>query len=326
MSQIDPDFASIKIIATQYSDSWFNEVIIESLTHGMYTALLAVVTQRILSSTTTRRRQVKVLAGISVFMYIMATMHLAMTWIYTRWAFITKGETEETRYFALMNPMWALTISDIVAGINIFTTDGVTIWRCWIIWERNWRVVILPCICTMCGLIFGILYFLQLLEPSLHSQENSSGRTSIRWGLAYYIMALPTTIICTTLIVYRLVKAIKSKSSPHFMPNLYHHVIEILVESSALYVVVLAVFIVFDWKNTPYSMYPGAVRDFGQGIAPALILLRVVSRNMDTGPSRDDMHPLHLQCLPRSEREGSEAVAGDSDVMLIGPEKTAEVV
>ncbi|PBK82701.1 hypothetical protein ARMGADRAFT_1090146 [Armillaria gallica] len=144
MSQLDPDFASIKIFATQYSDSWFNEVIIESLTHGMYTALLSVVVWRILSSATIYRRQVKILAGISAFMYTMATMHLAMRWFIARWAFITKGGTDEARYHALIdwtttgaNFAWALMINDVAAGINILVADCVIIWRCWIIWDKN---------------------------------------------------------------------------------------------------------------------------------------------------------------------------------------------
>ncbi|KAK0438522.1 uncharacterized protein EV420DRAFT_1769659 [Desarmillaria tabescens] len=332
MSQIDPDFASIKIFATQYSDSWLNAVIIESLTHGMYTALLAIVLWRILSSTTIYRRQVKVLAVISVFMYIMATIHLAKTWFYTRWAFITKGETEETRYFALMNymatghPTWALTIGDTVACINILVADCVIIWRCWIIWERNWRIVVLPCICTVCELTFGVLGILQQMVPLNNLPRIISKGDSINWSMAYCIMALPTTGMCTALIVYYLAKVSKTRNSPCFTPNPYYHVIEMLVESSGLYVVVLAIFIVFAAVESPYSRYPGAVLEPVIGIVTTLTLLRVVSRNTDTGPPSDDMHSRHLQHLPRTRTEGSETYADDNDVMIIGPEKTVQVV
>ncbi|SJL11758.1 uncharacterized protein ARMOST_15166 [Armillaria ostoyae] len=256
MSQLDSNFASIKIFATQYSDSCFNAVIIESLTHGMYTALISVVVWRILSRATIYGRQVKVLAGISAFMYTMATMHLAMRWFYARWAFITKGGTDETRYHALIDWTatgdftWALMINDIAAGINILVADCVIIWRCWIIWDRNWRIIILPCICTLCGLMFDLFSLLQL--PALE-------KSSINGGIVFYALALPTTIICTMLIVYRLSNASKTRNSPRFMPNPYFNVIEMLVESSALYVGVLAIFIVFEATNSPYSRYPQAV-------------------------------------------------------------------
>lgn len=98
---------------------------------------------------------------------------------------------------------------------------------------------------------FGVLLIFQELDPSKNSQA-----TSINWG-----MALPTTVICTMLIVYRLAKASATSKSLRYIRNLCYHVIEILVESSALYVIVLAIFIVFDAMNSPYNMYPQAVLD-----------------------------------------------------------------
>lgn len=86
-----------------------------------------------MSTSTIHRAQVKILAGISVFMYIMATMHFAMRWFYTRRAFITHGETEETRLLALIDrampggPSWVMAITGIAVGINIFITDCVTV-------------------------------------------------------------------------------------------------------------------------------------------------------------------------------------------------------
>ncbi len=44
-----------------------------------------------------------------------------------------------------------------------------------------------------------------------------------------------------------------------FAPNPYNRVMEIMVESAALYVVALAVFIPFIATNSPYSNYPQVV-------------------------------------------------------------------
>ncbi|KAK0439688.1 uncharacterized protein EV420DRAFT_1650808 [Desarmillaria tabescens] len=332
MSQIDSDFASIKKSATQYSDAWFNAVIIESLTHGMYTAVLAIALLRILSSTTIYRWQVKIVAGISGFMYIMATLHIAVRWFYIRRAFIAYGETEETRYHALMgwlttgSPIWALMINIIAGNINALISECVTIWRCWIIWERNWRIVALPCICTLCATVFGLLSILQQLVPLNYLQISISKGDSIDWSMAFYIMGLPTTAMCTTLIVYRLAKASNTRNSPCFTPNPYYHVIEMLVESSGLYLVVLVVFIVFEATKSPYSRYPAAILESVIGIAPALILLRVVSRDPDLYPSSDNMDSWHLQRLPRSKMEDGETRVDNDEVIIIGPEKTVQVV
>ncbi|PBK94207.1 hypothetical protein ARMGADRAFT_1078917 [Armillaria gallica] len=335
MSQALPEFSSIQVLATQMSDSWFNGVIIESLAHGMYTALLAVVLWRILSSSTAHRGQTKVLAGISTLMYIMATMHLAVRWFYARRAFIVNGGTEETRFLALTDslvaggPLWVPTISSIVAGINILTADCVIIWRCWIIWGRNWRIVVLPSLCTLCGTIFDIIFLIQELTPLTDAQGKPVtpwGSDSINWGIAYYSMTLSTTVICTILIVSRLVRANTTGKSLRFAPNPYHKVIEIMVESAAFYVVALAVFIPFLATNSPYSNYPQVLLASVTGIAPTLILLRVASRNPDLYSPCNSMHPRSLQHLSKSKMEGSITSAEKDNVVFITMAKSVEVL
>ncbi|KAK0220745.1 hypothetical protein EDD85DRAFT_796850 [Armillaria nabsnona] len=139
-------------------------------------------------------------------------------------------------------------------------------------------------------------------------------------------MAVPTTIIRTTLIVYRLARAITSTSgvSLHLGSNLYYKVMEILVESSTLYVVALVVNILFITINDPYGAYPQAVLDSVTGMAPTLILLRVLSRTQ--GSSDDEVHSGPLQPPSESRMEASvppeDDEGGDDDVvMVIGPNK-----
>ncbi len=73
------------------------------------------------------------LTGISAFMYIMATLRVAVRWYYARRAFITHGETKETRFSALIDaliaggPLWVPTISNVVTSINILTADCVIV-------------------------------------------------------------------------------------------------------------------------------------------------------------------------------------------------------
>ncbi|KAK0439683.1 uncharacterized protein EV420DRAFT_1486208 [Desarmillaria tabescens] len=307
MSQIDPDFVPIQVLARQVSDSWFNAVIIESLLH--------------VSSNTPHRAQTKVLTGISIVMYIMAVMHISVRWFYARRAFIVNGETEETRFFALTDSLvaggllWVPTISSVVGSINILTADCVIIWRCWIIWQRNWRIIVLPSICTLCGTIFDIFFLVQELTPLTDQQGKPVtpwGSDSINWGVAYYSTTLSTTIICTALIVFRLIRANRTGKSLRFAPNPYHKVMEIMVESAALYVVALAVYIPFIATNSPYSNYPQVVLASVTGIAPTLILLRVASRS-----------PVSLS---RADTEGSVTSVEKDDVILITPGRRVEAV
>ncbi|KAK0214308.1 hypothetical protein IW262DRAFT_1466001 [Armillaria fumosa] len=336
MSQMGPDFASIQAVAIQASDAWFNGVIIESLTHGMYTALIAVVLWRIVSSSTPHQRQIQVLAGISVFMYFMATLHLTLKWFYARRAFITNGETEETRFLSLSDalvaggPLWIPVISSIDTSISVLLADCVIIWRCWIIWSRNWRIIVVPSLCTLCGTIFDVFFLLQQLTPLSDSQGNTVpltpwGGNSIDWGMAYYSMTLSTTIICTMLIMFRLSRARAAGTSLHFMPNPYQKVMEIVVESAAIYVLALAVYIPFLGTDSPYSTYPQAILSSVTGIAPTLILLRVLPQSTDLCSPCNCVHQKSFQPLSTPETGGSATTLEDG-MTYITATKNVQVV
>ncbi|KAK0438534.1 uncharacterized protein EV420DRAFT_1486648 [Desarmillaria tabescens] len=54
--------------------------------------------------------------------------------------------------------------------MNILTADCVIIWWCWILWGRNWRIIVLPSIYALCGTLL-IMYWLvqQIMEIMVES-------------------------------------------------------------------------------------------------------------------------------------------------------------
>ncbi|KAK0447308.1 hypothetical protein EV421DRAFT_1733853 [Armillaria borealis] len=226
MSQPNPDFASVQKIATQYSDSWFNEVIIESLTH--------------VSTSTIHRVQVKILAGISVFMYIM--VHDALCHEMVLYEADIHNQWRDRRNMAPRphrpgDAWWSLMGHGNHRNCYLEVLDylGKKL-------EGHRPSLYMHPMQNRHPMtqVFGVFLIFQELDPLKDSQV-----TSINWGMAYYIMALPTMVICTMLIVYHLAKAGMTSKSLRFIRNRCYNVIEILVESSAL----------------PYNMYPQAVLD-----------------------------------------------------------------
>ncbi|KAK0491734.1 hypothetical protein EDD18DRAFT_1109484 [Armillaria luteobubalina] len=340
MSQTSPDFASIQVLATQLSDSWFNGVIIESLIHGMYTTLLSIVLWRMVSGDTVHRAQTKVLAWIAVFMYIMATMHISVRWFYARRAFITNGETEETRFSALTDsliaggPLWVPTISSVVASINILIADcvitrsdiGIRFGGVGSFGKGTGGLSsFLPYAHYVQPAIFDTCFLIQELTPLIDPQGKPVtpwGSNAINWGVAYYTMTLSTTVICTTLVVFRLTQASRAADFLHFAPNPYHKVMEIMVESAALYVVALAVYIPFIATNSPYSNYPQVILASIAGIAPTLILLRVTSRSTDLRSSCNCLYSQPSQRLSKADTESSVTSVEKDDVAFITPARS----
>ncbi len=70
----------------------------------------------------------------------------------------------------------------------------------------------------------------------------------IDWALIYLSLTLTTTLLCTLLIVYRIVRLASGVSS-------YGKIVEIVIESSAMYSLTLIVYLALVAKNLESSFY-----------------------------------------------------------------------
>ncbi|KNZ76562.1 hypothetical protein J132_09421 [Termitomyces sp. J132] len=158
----------------------------------------------------------------------MSTIHHAAYWAYVRRAFIAHGETAESIADALNEyPVW-FTGTTSVSDANAILADSVIIWRTWTVWGRSWRVAIVPTICTLLMTAFSIMAIFETVTST------TFGAVGVDYATALYSTSLITTLYCTAAIVYRVV--LVNRYSPfRYRLRSYRGVIEILVESSALY-------------------------------------------------------------------------------------------
>ncbi|KAG6861650.1 hypothetical protein C0995_013652 [Termitomyces sp. Mi166 len=174
-------------------------------------------------------------------LFVLTTADLAVYWAYVRHAFIAHGDSPESIAAALDEypPTWFLA-TNVFEAVNVFLADCISIWRTFVVWGKKWKVIILP-------ITFTIL-------------------TTAFWSLM-----LVTPIFCTTSIVYRLVKAgaLGTRS--------YATIIEILVESAALYCFATLFALITDLVPGSSFEYAFAFWKACTGIAPTLIVARMVS-------------------------------------------------
>ncbi len=88
---------------------------------------------------------------------------------------------------------------------------------------------------------------------NLHSFTDEISKSSefageIDWSLIYILMTLATTVICTILILYRIIRLAHRVS-------LFRSIISTLAESSAMYSLVLIVYLALVVKNLRVAYY-----------------------------------------------------------------------
>ncbi|KAK0200702.1 hypothetical protein DFS33DRAFT_1070024 [Desarmillaria ectypa] len=232
-----------------------------------------------------------------VLLYVLATIYLAFQWSFTRYAFIDHGQTFWWIFVGLQSVTDRAVTFRLVGGItgcvSTVIADSSMIWRCWVVWGHRWWIILLPILCTISGtskidtrivftelihylLVFDVISIYHVVADTTQSQSDSSPYADrIDWALLALSLTLATTLLCTLLIVYRIVTVAGGKHGAGLRS--YRGVVEVIVESAALYSVSTVVFMAFVARNELTGAYPNVITASIKGIAPTLIVGRVAS-------------------------------------------------
>ncbi|KAK0185072.1 hypothetical protein F5146DRAFT_1073337 [Armillaria mellea] len=190
------------------------------------------------------------MVAIIILLYITTTVNASLNWALLhspgRDTFFIENYLDLVRDLNLKNRIPDMGIG-ITAAVSTVVADSCMIWRCWLVWGRRWRVVLVPIICLVSGFVFKIL---EIIVAALTSKEN-----------VVFLVAYLSFILATTLC--RL--------------GDYNHVIEVLVESSALHSVALIVYVTLEARNSPATSYFDTLAAITTGIAPTLLAGRVAA-------------------------------------------------
>ncbi|PBK93602.1 hypothetical protein ARMGADRAFT_129461 [Armillaria gallica] len=205
------------------------------------------------------------MAIMIILLYISTTIAFAFTWSYIHSLFVGHGQTLWTKYMLYQNPGVGITIGAATAGaISTVLADSTMVWRCWRVWGRRWLTVLLPGLLLVSHMVFKIIAISTRYAPP-------DG-----FMLGYVLcssFALASTLWCTLLIIYRIVHTLARSGRL----GAYFHVIEILVESSALYAISLILFVAFYARNDATLYYFDVLSAITRGIAPTLLVGRVAA-------------------------------------------------
>ncbi|PBK62486.1 hypothetical protein ARMSODRAFT_606241 [Armillaria solidipes] len=211
-----------------------NQALLGVFGHGIHTCIAIVALWATFFSKQRRSKKRHIMISLIVFLYICATIYVASDWIYAIYYSNEKGNESSSFVYNLHRA------SMVGLGIITGTADGITIWRCWIVWGRRWSFVIPP--------------ILLLLAQG------------------------GTTLWCTTLIIYRIL-TVKKDTDDSTGTCVYCQVIEILVESASLLAVGSIGWMVLININAVASLYAPSLYISMTAISPTLIVARVASGN-----------------------------------------------
>ncbi|KAK0462514.1 uncharacterized protein EV420DRAFT_1265381, partial [Desarmillaria tabescens] len=212
------------------------------------------------------------MVAASLWMLVFSTLHVACHLRFVLDAFIySNGEPIDT-FQDMPYPVNVMQLVTFVA--QTFMGDCILLYRCWVIYERRWMVVICPvimCIAeTGCG-IAGVC-----IETSLSHDSIITDPSIFPLIITHQSLTLATNVITTSLIVHRIwtvhsaVRQFASSIKNHPLRN----ALVVVIESAAVYTAsAVVLLIVYAIGSDALYVVTGTVLNC-QGITFNLIIIR----------------------------------------------------
>ncbi|PBK63363.1 hypothetical protein ARMSODRAFT_541034 [Armillaria solidipes] len=287
-------------------DDNLNSYILGCYVHGIYTGLFGIAIWQLLAVTKISKARIYMGCIITV-LYIFSMIYVAATWIVFSRAYVF-ATSFRARYNLMFSPVLWETVADTASGLNLIIADCTIIWRCWAVWAHDWRVTIFPIFFVIGGTFCGVNIVVHQFVASFCRDG-----TETNWAVATIVATLGTNILCTALIVGRIVYVARGHRGVMGSIRTYRGVLEIVVESAALYSTTFVVLmILYPLEGNEY-MYPQALIFSVTGIAPTLIILRVASGQARPEESSHGIQSsLHFQ-TSRGSTIGTVTDGGEED-------------
>ncbi|KAJ6450100.1 hypothetical protein C8R45DRAFT_121674 [Mycena sanguinolenta] len=173
----------------------------------------------------------------SVLMFVLATLHVAINGFRTIRGFVDFG-TAPGGPAAFLGDLstWHHIFKDVLYTIQCLLGDGMAVYRCWILWNREYKFVLLPFCMFLTNAVSGCMII--VLFTDVGSNASIFDPRLTIWITVFYSMAVAQNLITTGLMSLRLWQRERESSRFRLGGGVFVPVLRILVGSAALYLFV----------------------------------------------------------------------------------------
>ncbi|KAK0471756.1 hypothetical protein IW261DRAFT_1571634 [Armillaria novae-zelandiae] len=312
-----PDLSEADIqIIFKMTDMKFNTMLFEAFCSGIYTGIISITMWTVFSAKHTIRGLASHAMIFTILcLYVLNTVATSFCWAFNQWAFINNGGNFWTVFSAFAtfsSPLKRTLLVQGVSGVlSTLAADG-SMDEPFRFGDAGLSGVNIGWLSSYPSYVFSQEQVLQIYHQ-LNDVVNDVQDTSVfgivhSWITAYISLILTTTILCTLLIIYRIITV----SHAGMGIRTFRGIIEIIVESAFIYSIALLVYIVLITCNSYEEPYIDILACFARGIAPTLIVGRVAAGHTRPDESWEGSisSSLHFGCSSEDQSHGTI----DSDV------------
>ncbi|KAJ3900493.1 hypothetical protein F5879DRAFT_972593 [Lentinula edodes] len=171
--------------------------------------------------------------GISMLMFFIATWHLAMNAYRMVEGYVDHSLAPggAVAYIGNLRP-WHHILKDTLYATQENLGSAAAIYRCWVLWSHDWKIIMFPSILLMVNIVAG--YMVCGLYSTVSPTETVFDARLTTWIKIFYSLAVVLNIITTSLMSYRIWRTHQQSSTYVSSSSQLMPIMRILVESAAL--------------------------------------------------------------------------------------------
>ncbi|KAF8808529.1 hypothetical protein BYT27DRAFT_7337756 [Phlegmacium glaucopus] len=250
-------------------EATFIGTVLEGLTYGLYCVLFVLYIQ-----VHTRRKRV----DRTLLIYPLSTLFVLCTAFFVldfveEFLTIMRGQRRQSLVWRLN-----ITTTAIFSFID-FIAQGVLIYRCWVVWNRQVLVIVVPFVLSIISLATSLTLVGELVIIGKTKQFSDTPAWFTPVGTLSFSLSLAVNAIFTSLLVFKIIKASLAfrrscvrnpRGKNDFLP-----LISMLIESGVvLFVVQLLWVVFFSLDSNAFYLLSGPVPMI-YGIVPTMIVVLV---------------------------------------------------
>ncbi|KAF8142258.1 hypothetical protein K438DRAFT_1692179 [Mycena galopus ATCC 62051] len=220
-------------------------------------------------------------------MFILATMHVSINGfrIFVGYVDFASAPGGPVSFLGVLST-WHHVFKDAVFTLQTILGDAIALYRCWILWNRQYTVAVIP----MCLLIVNIVSGSMVTTLFATSDPNASIFSSrlTHWITLYFSVAVVQNVITTGLMALRLWKMDRKSARIRVGGGLVLPVLRILLESAALYLFVQILLLAFYSVNYNAQFIVLETITPVVGITFGMITLRILLRSQESSRSSSE--------------------------------------
>ncbi|KIJ16541.1 hypothetical protein PAXINDRAFT_10994 [Paxillus involutus ATCC 200175] len=253
----------------------------ESLFYGLYVMVFVQCMQVL------RRRQSRpsdYLVGTAVSLFVLITAHLVVDLVRNMDAFTSEMGIPNypTDYYNVFDSWKNILKSSLYIIITIIS-DSFIMYRCFIVWGRNYFVIIVPFLLLLADIAIGI-FWVYTLSLVVNGENIFTDALSVRLT-TFYVITFVMNAMCTSLLAFRIWR-IQRNVAPFARGNEdLSRISAVIIESGSAYSVYLILMIATYTSNSP------AMLIFLNSLSPIIgIVFSSVIVRVGLGLSSGDSH------------------------------------